>query len=68
MADLAMGEHGWYVWTAYGLAAIAYAWLIGWPLYRHRRFFQQARLLQQLTPKDTQPELSQPHVSNTDSE
>ena len=68
MNDLAMGEHGLYVWTAYSLAVVAYVWLVCLPLYRHRRFFQQMHELKHLAQKDAQPEFSQPHTANTDGE
>lgn len=38
-----MGDHGFYVWTAYSLAAIFSLWLIAWPLYKQRRFLRQLK-------------------------
>lgn len=35
-----MGEHAFYVWTAYGLFFLMIAWLVGWPWYRIWRFWQ----------------------------
>lgn len=42
---LAMGQHGPYVWTAYGLTLAIMVWQVVQPLWRRRRFIaeQQAR-------------------------
>lgn len=50
MSDfLAMGGHGFYVWTAYGLTAVGLVGIAAWPLVamRHRvRTLQQRRTLE----------------------
>jgi heme exporter protein D len=38
---LAMGHHGLYVWSAYGLALGVLALNIGLPVMAHRRYLQQ---------------------------
>lgn len=34
-----MEEHGFYIWTAYTLAALVGLWVVAWPVYRRRKFF-----------------------------
>lgn len=40
---LPMADHSLYIWSAYSIAFVASAWLILWPWYRHRQFFQHYR-------------------------
>jgi len=40
---LAMGGHGFYVWWSYLLTAVVVAWILVWPLWRRRRFFEEQR-------------------------
>lgn len=37
---LAMGKHGFYVWLAYGLAALVVLWNVLQPILQRRRLFK----------------------------
>lgn len=41
---LAMGKHGPYVWSAYGLTAVAMLWLTVQTLSERKRFFREQYL------------------------
>lgn len=40
---LAMGDHGFYVWTAYGGSALVLALLVWVPIRRRRQFLNRER-------------------------
>jgi heme exporter protein D len=40
---LAMGGHGPYVWSAYGIAAVVLAWLVARPLRRRAAILKSVR-------------------------
>ncbi len=38
---LAMGQHGLYVWSAYGICLVVVIWNLAVPLFARRRYLQE---------------------------